>query len=165
MSGRRLALGCAIAFVYLSLTALPVFAQATKSNQAPDQKPRKVKRELKKAYQVWVKEDVRLIITQAELAAFEKLETDDEREQFIKIFWDQRDPDPDTEENEFKDEHYERLAYANEHFASGKPGSMTDRGRIYIKFGKPDEIESHPAGGTYQRAAYERWWIDHNLPI
>ena len=110
---------------------------------------------MKKAYQVWKKEDVALIITPAELAAFEKLETDDEREQFIKIFWDQRDPDPDTEENEFKEEHYERLAYANEHFASGKPGWMTDRGRIYIKFGKPDGIESHPAGGPYQPASYE----------
>jgi len=155
MPCRRLATVCAIALVYLSLTALPVFAQTTKSNQTPDEKPRKVKRELKKAYQVWVKEDVRLIITPTEVAAFEKLETDDEREQFIKIFWDQRDPDPDTEENEFKDEHYERLAYANEHFASGKPGSVTDRGRIYIKFGKPDEIESHPAGDMYQRATYE----------
>lgn len=155
MPGRRLAPGCAIALLSLSLTSLPVSAQNIKSTQTPDQKPRKVKRELKKAYQVWKKEDVALIITPAELAAFDKLETDDEREQFIKIFWDQRDPDPDTEENEFKEEHYERLAYANEHFTSGKPGWMTDRGRIYVKFGKPDSIESHPAGGTYQRADYE----------
>jgi GWxTD domain-containing protein len=155
MPCRRLTSGCAIAFVYLSLTSFPVLAQASKSNQTPDQKPRNVKRELKKAYQVWKQEDVALIVTPAELDAFDKLETDDEREQFIKMFWDRRDPDPDTEENEFKEEHYERLAYANEHFASGKPGSMTDRGRIYIKFGKPDEIESHPAGGPYQRATYE----------
>lgn len=155
MPSRRLASGCAIALAYLSLTTLPVFAQATKSNQTPDQKPRKVKRELKKAFRVWVKEDVVLIITPAELAAFEKLETDEEREAFIDDFWHRRDPDPDTVENEYKDEHYERVAYANEHFASGKPGSMTDRGRIYIKFGKPDSIESHPAGGRYQQAAYE----------
>lgn len=155
MPCRRLAPGCAIALVYVSLTALPAFPQDIKSRQTPDQKSRKVKRESKKAYQVWVKEDVALIITPAELDAFEKLETDDEREQFIKIFWDQRDPDPDTEENEFKEQHYERLAYANEHFTSGKPGWMTDRGRIYVKFGKPDGIESHPAGGMYQRMSYE----------
>ncbi len=155
MPCRKLALGCAIALVSLSLTALPVSAQDIKSSQTPDQKPRNVRRELKKAYQVWVKEDVALIITPAELAAFEKLETDDEREQFIKIFWDQRDPDPDTEENEFKEQHFERLAYANEHFTSGKPGWMTDRGRIYVKFGEPDGIESHPAGGMYHRMSYE----------
>ncbi len=154
MCYRRPAPGCALALVYLSLTALPVFAQ-TKSDQTPDQKPRKVKREMKQAYQDWVKKDVSLIITPAEITAFEKLETDEEQEQFIKFFWGQRDPDPDTEENEFRDEHYERLAYANEHFASGKPGSMTDRGRIYIKFGKPDELESYPAGGRYHPAAYE----------
>jgi GWxTD domain-containing protein len=155
MPCRRLALGCAIALAYLWLTAVPVSAQTSKSNQTPDEKPRKVKRELKKAYEVWLSEDVSIIITAAERAAFEKLETDDEREQFIKTFWDQRDPDPDTQENEFKEEHYERLAYANEHFTSGKPGWMTDRGRIYVKFGKPDGIESYPAGSLYQRAAYE----------
>jgi len=172
MPCRKLVSSWAIALFSVSLTILPVFAQATKSTQTPDEKPRQVKRELKKAYRVWVKEDVRLIITPAEQAAFEKLETDEEREAFIDGFWHLRDPDPDTEENEFKEEHYERLAYANEHFASGKPGSMTDRGRIYIKFGKPDDIESHPAGGMYQRAAYEgggstttypfeRWFYRH----
>ena len=155
MPCRRLAPCCAIALVYLCLTALPVLAQVTKSNQPPDQKPRKVKPEIKKSYRDWAREDVAPIITPAELAAFEKLETNDEREQFIGVFWDRRDPDPDTEENEYKDEYYERVTYANERFASGKRGSMTDRGRIYIKFGKPDEIESHPAGGTYQRAVYE----------
>lgn len=155
MPCRRLASGCAIALAYIAFTTLPVFAQAPKSNQAPDQKPRKVKRELKKAFQAWVKGDVAPIITPAELAAFEKLETDEEREAFIDDFWHRRDPDPDTVENEYKEEHYERIAYANEHFASGKPGSMTDRGRIYIKFGKSDSIESYPAGGRYQQAAYE----------
>ena len=74
---------------------------------------------------------------------------------FIKIFWRQRDPDPDTEENEYREQFYERLAYANEHFSSGMPGWKTDRGRIYIKFGKPDEIEAHPSGGPYQQKSYE----------
>ena len=129
--------------------------QAKQSNQTPDDQPRKVKAEPKNAYERWLREDVALIITPDERRAFEKLKTNEEREEFIKIFWGQRDPDPDTEENEYREQYYERIAYANEHFSSGKPGWMTDRGRIYIKFGKPDEIESHPAGGLYQRMSYE----------
>jgi len=130
-------------------------AKQVKQNKPPDEKPRKIKVEPDNAFTRWLKEDVSLIITPAERAAFEKLKTNDEREKFIAIFWNHRDPTPDTEENEYRDQHYERLAYANEHFASGVPGSLTDRGRIYIKFGKPDEIESHPAGGSYQRMSYE----------
>ena len=120
----------------------------------PEEQPRKVKQELKKAYVEWIN-DVDPILTQAERDAWKKLQTDDEREKFIEEVWRIRDPDPDTEENEFKQQFYERIAYANEHFSSGKPGRLTDRGRIYIKFGKPDEIESHPAGGFYERASYE----------
>lgn len=120
----------------------------------PDEKPRKVTRETKKAYVDWIR-DVDIILTQAERDAWKKLATDDEREKFIEDVWRSRDPDPDTEENEFKQQFYERVAYANEHFSSGKPGRLTDRGRIYIKFGKPDEIESHPAGGHYERPSSE----------
>src|ERR1044071_1356454 len=140
------------ALLLVSFTTLLVPAQQTKPS--PDEKPRKIKRELKKAYVEWIN-DVDLIITQAERDAWNKLDTDEEREKFIEDFWRSRDPDPDTEENEFKLEFFERIAYANEHFSSGKPGRMTDRGRIYIKFGKPDEIESHPAGGLYERPSYE----------
>ncbi len=129
--------------------------QTKQSNQTPDDQPRKVKAERADAYARWVNEDVAPIITEAERRAFEKLTTNEEREQFIKIFWGRRDPDPDTEENEYREHYYERIAYANEHFSSGKPGWKTDRGRIYIKFGKPDDVESHPAGGSYQRPAYE----------
>lgn len=125
------------------------------NSPSPEEKPRKVKKEPSRAYRDWPKQDVALIITTEELRAYEKLATDEEREQFIMKFWDLRDPDPDTIENEFKDEHYERISYANERFTSGKPGHLTDRGRIYIKFGKPDEIESHPSGGPYQRPSYE----------
>jgi GWxTD domain-containing protein len=127
-------------------------AQQTKPN--PDEKPRQVKEEMITAYKDWF-DNADLILTDSERKTWTKLKTNEEREQFIKVVWDLRDPDPDTEENEFKDEFYERLAYANEHFSSGKPGRMTDRGRIYIKFGKPDDIESHPTGGTYERASYE----------
>ena len=76
-------------------------------------------------------------------------------ENFIANFWNRRDPNPDTEENEYREEYYERIAYANEHFTSGTPGWRTDRGRIYITWGKPDGIESHPTGGQYNRPSYE----------
>lgn len=139
--------------VLLLLSLSPVIVYSQKIKPSPDEKPRTVKKELKKAYVDWIK-DVDLILTSEDRLAWNKLRTDDEREQFIQLFWRQRDPDPDTEENEFKEQFFERVAYANEHFSSGKPGRMTDRGRIYIKFGKPDEIESHPAGGLYHRPSY-----------
>lgn len=129
--------------------------QKKKSDQDPNEKPRNVKPELKKAYKDWLDKDVAYIITDEERKAFKKLETDDERERFIEEFWRRRDPDPDTDENEYREEYYERIAYANEHFASGVPGWKTDRGRIYITWGKPDEVESHPSGGSYQRESYE----------
>jgi GWxTD domain-containing protein len=110
-----------------------------------------LKVELSKAYKKWLDEDVVYIITDQERAAFKQLSNDEERDNFIEAFWQRRDPTPDTEENEFKEEHYRRIAYANEHFAAGVPGWKTDRGRIYIVFGPPDEIESHPSGGTYER--------------
>jgi len=109
------------------------------------------RRELETPYRKWLEEDVLYIITDEEKRAFKNLQTDEEREQFIEQFWMRRDPTPDTMENEYKEEHYRRIAYANERFASGIPGWKTDRGRIYITFGPPDEIESHPSGGTYER--------------
>jgi len=114
-----------------------------------------LKIELSKTYKKWLDEDVRWIITDQEKAAFMQLSNDEERDQFIEAFWQRRDPTPDTEENEFKEEHYRRIAYANEHYAAGIPGWKTDRGRIYIVFGPPDEIESHPSGGTYERPMEE----------
>src|SRR5205823_2427203 len=125
-----------------------------------DEKQRKknqkaLKQELSKPYKKWLDEDVAYIITDEERAAFKQLSNDEERDNFIEAFWQRRDPTPDTEENEFKEEHYQRIAYANEHFAAGVPGWKTDRGRIYIVFGKADEIESHPSGGTYERPMEE----------
>jgi len=111
----------------------------------------KLRKELETPYKKWLNEDVVYIITDEEKKAFSRLSTDDERQQFIEQFWLRRDPTPDTEENEYKEEHYRRIAYANEHYASGIPGWKTDRGRIYIVYGPPDEIESHPSGGTYER--------------
>jgi GWxTD domain-containing protein len=114
-----------------------------------------LKQELSKTYKRWLDEDVAYIITPEERAAFKQLSNDEERDQFIEAFWRRRDPTPDTAENEFKEEHYRRIAYANDHFAAGVPGWRTDRGRIYIVYGPPDEIESHPSGGSYERPMNE----------
>ena len=108
-------------------------------------------KEIKGPYKKWLDEDVVWIISDEERAAFKQLSNDEERDNFIEAFWQRRDPTPDTEENEFKEDHYARIAYTNEHFAAGIPGWKTDRGRMYIMYGKPDEIESHPSGGTYER--------------
>jgi GWxTD domain-containing protein len=116
---------------------------------------RKLEKELATPYKKWLEEEVPYIISDEERSAFLQLQTNEEREQFIEAFWQRRDPTPDTVENEFKEEHYRRIAYANERFSSGIPGWRTDRGRIYIMWGPPDEIESHSAGSTYNRPMSE----------
>lgn len=124
------------------------------SEKSKDQ--RKEKQEtLEDYYKNWLKRDVSYIITPEEKAVFLKLQSNEEKEQFIEQFWKRRDPDPTTPTNEYKEEHYRRIQYANDVFAAGIPGWMTDRGRIYIKFGKPDRIETHPAGGPYERPWHE----------
>jgi len=160
----------------LSLTALLGIALAqsdqTDKKTTPDPAPRetvskpmtekqrkkqekKLQKELETPYKKWLNEDVGYIISDEEKQAWKRLATDDERQQFIEQFWLRRDPTPDTEENEFKEEHYRRIAYANERFASGIPGWKTDRGRIYIMYGPPDEIEDHSSGGSYERPMEE----------
>ena len=114
-----------------------------------------LKKELETPWKKWLNEDVVYIITDEERKAFKQLNTDEEREQFVEQFWLRRDPTPDTVENEFKEEHYRRIAYANERYASGAPGWKMDRGRIYITFGPPDEIDEHPSGGSYNRPTAE----------
>ncbi len=110
-----------------------------------------VRQELKGAFKTWLEQDATYIISDEERRAFKNLSNDEEREAFIENFWLRRNPNPDSPDNEFREEHYRRIAYANEHFAAGKPGWKTDRGHIYISFGKPDSIDSHPSGGSYQR--------------
>jgi len=112
---------------------------------------KELKQELSTTYRKWLDQDVRWIITDQERKAFLSLSNDEERDAFIEQFWRRRNPNPDSPDNEYREEHYARIAYANEHFAAGKPGWMTDRGMIYIKFGKPDSIDSHPSGGNYER--------------
>ncbi len=119
------------------------------------QKARKTLKELDDQYKQWLNEDVVYIISPSERNAFLQLDTNEEREQFIEQFWLRRSSNPDLPENDFKEEHYRRIAYANEHYASGIPGWKTDRGRMYIMWGAPDEIDSHPMGGTYDRPMEE----------
>src|SRR5712675_1724062 len=169
---KQISIRIAILVVLLGLVPAAM-AQPKSAGSDPQSKPRKVRPEPAKAFIQWI-DDVAPIIRPDELKAWNKLKTDEEREQFIGEFWHLRDPDPDTEENEYREGYYERVEYANEHFSSGIAGVKTDRGRIYLKFGKPDEVESHPSGGTYTPASYEgngststypfeRWWY-RNLP-
>jgi len=123
--------------------------------QLPDKErfkqQKELKQELKGPYKKWIDQDVHWIITDQELKAFKSLGNDEERDAFIEAFWQRRNPNPDSPENEFREEHYRRIEYTNEHFAAGKPGWKTDRGHMYIAYGKPDSIDSHPSGGTYDR--------------
>lgn len=144
--------------------ANPAGAQSQQADQEQDPLKRPLNKKqqeqskpekMGKYYKKWLDEDVRWIITADEESAFKKLANDSERDQFIEGFWQRRDPTPDTEENEYKEEHYRRIAYATEHFAAGVPGWRTDRGRMYIMYGKPDSIDAHPAGGPYQRPSEE----------
>ena len=142
--------------------AVPQEAQDPKALPTPKKLDKDTKRKMKRtlkeldnAYKQWLTEDVTYIITPEERNAFLQLETNEEREQFIEQFWLRRSSNPDLPDNDFKEEHYRRIAYANEHFASGIPGWKTDRGRMYIMWGPPDEIESHPTGGTYDRPMEE----------
>jgi GWxTD domain-containing protein len=112
---------------------------------------KELRKELSEVDKVWLTEEVPDIITEDERRAFLELGTAEEREQFIEIFWRNRNSDSESPNNPVKEEHYRRLAYADEHFSSGIPGRKTDRGHIYIIWGPPDEIESHPTGGTFDR--------------
>ena len=141
-----------IAFLLVTCFGAYAFGQPPAAD--PAKNPRKVKKEPHEAHKRWVDEDVGPIITKEEREAYERLQTAEERENFIDLFWRRRDPNPDTEANEYREEYYERIAYANEHYTSGIPGWKTDRGRMYIKWGKPDSIESRPSGGSYDRPAY-----------
>ncbi len=114
-----------------------------------------VKQELKGAYKTWLDQDVTYIISDEERKAFKNLSNDEEREAFIEQFWLRRNPDPNSQDNEFREEHYRRIQYANDHYGAGKPGWKTDRGRIYIMWGKPDSVDAHPSGGAYQRPIEE----------
>jgi len=172
LTGRKfllVALGCGLTF--LPATGLRAQQSANPSPQAgssgQDQEPDPLKRqrsdedlrkaqkavrqELKGAYKTWLEQDVAYIISDEERKSFKSLSNDEERESFIENFWLRRNPNPDSPDNEFREEHYRRIQYANDHYAAGKPGWKTDRGHVYIAFGAADSIDSHPSGGAYQR--------------
>ena len=166
--GRKLLSG----FVLLSFAILPLL-RAQVAEEEPRQLTRRQERkrlkqlqkELEGPFKKWLKEDVRYIITPDERKGFLRLSTAEERENFVEQFWMRRDPTPDSMENEYKEEHYRRIAYANDRYASGIPGWRTDRGRIYIAHGPPDEIESHPSGGMYQRPYEEGGGTTSTFPF
>ena len=152
-------------FILLSLITQPLPA-AVQENEALLQE------EQEDYFEKWLNQDVLYIISDEERSVFEQLATPEEREQFIEQFWFRRDPDPKTPSNEYKTEHYRRLAYVNEKFSVGMPGWMSDRGKIYIIHGPPAQVESHPTGGQYQRPMregggwtqaypWERWRYRH----
>jgi GWxTD domain-containing protein len=159
-----------VALAGVGLCASRVSAQGESQAQQTDQTDKKTAKqaakqrsqrdkdlykELDSQYKKWLNEDVVYIISPEERSAFLHLQTNEEREQFIEQFWQRRNPDPDSAENTFKEEHYRRIAYTNEHYSSGIPGWKTDRGRIYIMWGPPDEVQSNPSGGAYDRPASE----------
>src|ERR1700757_505601 len=164
------ALGCGLTFVPAarihaqqttdpSLQARPASGQdqepdplkRQRSDEEKFKAQKEVRQEIKTAYKSWLDQDVAYIITDEERKAFKNLSNDEEREAFIEQFWLRRNPNPDSPDNEFREEHYRRIQYANDHYAAGKPGWKTDRGHMYIAFGPPDSTESHPSGGSYQR--------------
>jgi len=163
ISLRSFSFGCAVlvsSVLPLGLAARPQSdaSQGQTKPAPPSAKPkseRKLLKELETPYRKWLEEDVLYIITPEERKAFLQLSTNEEREQFIEQFWQRRNPDPESPDNTFKEEHYRRIAYADEHYASGIPGWKTDRGRTYIIWGPPDSIESHPSGGSYDRPPEE----------
>lgn len=117
-----------------------------------------------KKYQRWLDEDVRWIITPEERAAFLRLSKDEDRDRFVEAFWLRRDPTPGTVENEFKEEHYRRIAYANIHFAQEVPGWKTDRGRIYIVYGPPESIKTDLAHRSDDPAKPTQTWHYSSIP-
>ena len=139
------------------VAAIALFSFIFVTAQNPAENVRKVIKEknTNQEFDDWLKKDVPYIITPDEKRVFESLKTVEEKENFIALFWQRRDPNPDTEENEYREEYYERIQYANEKFTSGIPGWKTDRGRIYITFGKPDSVDSRPSGGSYDRPISE----------
>src|SRR5919108_994463 len=138
---------------YLSAQDQPPQDNSTKplSRKELKKREKQLSKELGPADTIWLNDEVPDIITPEERRAFLELSTNEERDQFREIFWQRRNPDPESPINTAKEDHYRRLAYADEHFSSGIPGRKTDRGRIYIIWGQPDEIESHPMGGAYER--------------
>lgn len=157
-------------------SSLRVFASPDEQSREEKTREKAIQKETESPYNKWIEEEVPYIITKEERQTFKKLTTDDERERFIESFWERRNPNPGSPENAFKEEYYRRIAYANVHFASGTsmgrsatstsnitgsgiPGWKTDRGRIYIMYGPPNEIDSHSSDG--ETLSFEDWTYNY----
>ncbi|TMQ59566.1 MAG: GWxTD domain-containing protein [Candidatus Eisenbacteria bacterium] len=99
---------------------------------------------------------LRYIATQQESDEMGRLKGEEERKAFWDSFWRKRDPTPETPENEARDEFYQRVQYANQHFSTGSPGWKTDMGRIYVSYGPPDEVVRNPF--NFDRPPEEIWY-------
>ncbi len=152
-------------FAVVSISLFATYSPASAPQKSKKNKAQSETSERAAYWKKWLNEDVVYIISDEEKNVFKNLQTDEEREKFVEQFWARRNPDPRNPDNSFKEEHYRRIAYANERFASGIPGWKTDRGRIYIMYGKPDEIESHPSGGTYNREIWEGGGTTSTFPF
>ena len=154
----------ALAAVFLMVSTALVMA-AWQANPNINGASSQTGQEIYGPWQKWLNEDVIYIISEQEKTAFELLKTDDERQQFLEQFWERRNPTPGAPGNEFKQEHYRRIVYANTHYRGALPGWKTDRGRIYIRYGPPDEIDSHPSGGSYNRPESEGGGVAPTYPF
>ncbi len=159
-----------LARLIIRLTWIVLFASllspAFSISSPPQTRDEKLRQEeAEDYYRKWLTQDVVYIISDEEKEVFAKLTTAEEQERFIEQFWFRRDSDPTTRVNEYKEEHYRRIAYVNEYFQSGIPGWETDRGRIYIIHGPPDEVESHPSGGSYKRPYHEGGGYTSTFPF
>ncbi len=137
-----------------------VFAQTGANPQQPQPRTdnkddKQLYKELATPYKKWLDEDVIYILSNDERKGFLQLQTNEEREQYIEAFWQRRNPDPDSIENTFKEEHYRRIAYANERYGAGVQGWRTDRGRMYIMWGPPTSKQENTHGANYQRPLSE----------
>lgn len=152
----------AVAFFFSTACASVAAWQSEPSKQSPTPSQAQTGSSSVSSYSKWLNEDVVYIIDDAERAAFQKLATDQERDHFIEQFWERRNPAPGSSENKFKEQHYHRFAYANQHFrtASGTPGWQTDRGHMLILYGPPDEIDSH-SKDPERPVAMEIWTYRH----
>jgi len=132
-------------FTGLLLASLCLFLRPAESQNAPTTVPTSLWRDpqVSRRYKKWLKEDVVYIATDQEWKEFRNLTSDKQRDGYIAAFWESRNPTPGSAHNSFKEEHYRRVAHANEHFSAALPGWITDRGRVYIIYGPPDSVEFH----------------------
>lgn len=137
----------AVVLIASAATVLSAWQESPKRSTAAEKK----ENQITNPWEKWLNEDVVYIISKEEKAAFRRLKTDEERQHFAEQFWAHREARGGTG----KEEHHRRIQFANDHFAENKAGWRTDRGHTYILYGPPDEIDSHPSAGRYERPAAE----------